>query len=77
MKTKKCKVIRNGEKIEMVYEDICNALGFIASSHFVEITTRGTITFTLGKPYEIRNLLAAVKDNGFKPAKSLISSANL
>ena len=77
MKTKKCKVIRNGEKIEMVYEDICNALGFIASSNFVEITTRGTITFTLGKPYEIRNLLASVKDNCFKPAKSLISSAKL
>ena len=75
MKTKKCKVIRNGEKIEMVYEDICNALGFIASSHFVEITTRGTITFTLGKPYEIRSLLAEVKDNGFKPSKSLVNAA--
>ena len=75
MKTKKYKVIRNGEKIEMNYDDICNTLGFIPYVNFVYVTTRGTISFTLGTPNEIRSLLAEVKDNGFKPSKSLVNAA--
>lgn len=71
MEMKKYKVIRNCKKIEMSYEDICHELGFIADAEFVKVTTRGTITFTLGKPHEIRSLLAAVKANGFEPSKSL------
>lgn len=77
MKTKKYKVIRNGEKIEMSYEDVCHELEFIADVQFVKITTRGTITFTAGKPDWVRSLLAAVKAKGFKPAKSLIYCATL
>lgn len=74
MKTRKYKVIRNDERIEMVYEDICHALGFIADVEFVKVTTRGTITFTVGTPSEVRSLLSAVKGNGFIPAKSLLDA---
>ena len=74
MKTRKYKVIRNNEKIEMIYEDICHALGFIADVEFVKVTTHGTITFTVGSPNEVRSLLSAVKGNGFKPAKSLLDA---
>ena len=74
METKKYKVIRDGEKIEMSYEDVCHTLGFIPYVNFVKVTTRGTITFTIGKPCEIRSLLVAVKANGFKPAKSLLDA---
>lgn len=67
-------VIKNGEKKQMSYEEICKELGFIASSNFVKVTTRGTITFRLGKPDEIRALYKSVEDCGFKPAASLIET---
>lgn len=67
-------VIKNGEKKQMSYEEICKELGFIASSNFVKVTTRGTITFRLGKPYEIRALLNAVEECGFKPAAYLVKT---
>lgn len=65
------KVIKNGEKVEMTYAEVCKDLGFIANVKFVKITTRGTITFTLGTPSEIRALDRAVEVKGYKPARSL------
>jgi hypothetical protein len=57
------------------YESICRELGFIPDVHFVEITNRGTITFTAGKPQEVKALLQAVRNCGYIPAKSLIKAA--
>lgn len=67
-------VIKNGEKKQMSYEEICKELGFIAACKFVKVTTRGTISFSVGKPDEIRALLNAVVKNGFKPAASLVET---
>lgn len=67
-------VIQNGEKKQMSYEEICKELGFIAACEFVKITNRGTITFTLGKPDEVRALYKSVLDCGFKPAASLLKT---
>lgn len=61
----------NGTVREESYEEVCENLGFIAEVHFVKITTRGTITFTCGKPEEIRALRQACRENGYKMAKSL------
>lgn len=66
------KVIKNGNKVEMSYEEVCAELGFIASVHFVKVTSAGTIGYTVGKPYEINALRAAVKANGYKASKSLL-----
>ena len=65
------KVIKNGNKVEMEYSDICKELGFVPESHFVEVTNRGTITFTVGKPDEIKDLYKAVADNGYKVSAKL------
>ena len=57
------------------YDAICHELGFIPSVHFVEITNRGTITYTCGKPQEIRALYKAVIDHGYQPSKNLEEAA--
>lgn len=57
------------------YREICEELGFNANVHFVKITNRGTISFTCGKPQEIKALLKAVTNCGYKPAKNLIDAA--
>lgn len=67
-------VIKNGEKKQMSYEEICKELGFSASSSFVKITNRGTISFSVGKPDEIRALYKSVDEYGFKPSASLIKT---
>jgi hypothetical protein len=54
------------------YEAVCADLGMRAEIKFVEITRAGTITFTCGKPDEIRSLLSATERAGYKPAKSLV-----
>lgn len=64
-------VIKDGEKVEMLYEGICHELGYIPGVEFVKITTRGTISFWLGKPFEIRGLLSDVRSRGFKPSAAL------
>jgi hypothetical protein len=61
-------------KSKASYEEICQRLGMRADIHFVKITSRGTITFTAGKPDEIRALHAAVLRCGMTPAKSLIAA---
>lgn len=65
------KVIKNGNKVEMEYGDICKELGFVSKLHFVDVTNRGTITFTIGKPDEIKELYKAVVDNGYKASAKL------
>lgn len=64
-------VIKNGNKIPMAYEDICKELGFNAACNFVVVTSRGTITFSAGKPDEIRALYAAIIDNGYVASSKL------
>lgn len=64
----------NGERIEKSYEDICNDLDISPDINFVRVTTAGTITFTCGKPSEVRYLLKMCREKGYKPAKSLIEA---
>lgn len=64
-------VIRNGEKSQIIYDVLCHKLGFNPSARFVKITSRGTISFTVGKPDEIKALYNAVISAGYKPAKRL------
>lgn len=64
-------IVKNGEKIEMTYDEICHDLGFCPAVRFVDITPRGTVTFTAGRPEEVRALYQAVKDRGYKPAQKL------
>lgn len=56
------------------YDEVCHDLGFEPECGFVEITTRGTITFTCGHPEDIRALYAACLRRGYKPARSLIKA---
>ena len=69
---KRIMVYGDGKK-SMTYEEVCDELGFYSSIHFIKITTRGTITFTLGKPDEIKALYEAVENSKFKMAQSLAS----
>ena len=61
---------------EQKYIGICEKLGIRPEIHFVEITSRGTITFTCGKPDEIRYLLSQCKKAGLTPARSLVKAAS-
>lgn len=58
-------------KMPMTYGEVCQELGFVSDVNFVEVTTRGTITYSLGKPGEIRALRKACREKGFRMAKSL------
>lgn len=61
----------DGATVTLTYEELCKRLGFIPEVEFVELTNAGTITFTVGKPEEIKALYAAVLREGFKPARNL------
>lgn len=76
MKFEKYTVIVNGKKEIKSYEEICRDLGIIASVHFVKPTTACTISFSVGKPDEIKYLLSACRERGYKPSKKLIDAAN-
>lgn len=65
-------VIFNNKHVSMEYIDICMDLGFIPETRFVKVTNRGTITFTVGKPYEIKALYKSVIDHGYKPSGKLV-----
>lgn len=54
------------------YAAICHELGFCPESHFVAVTTRGTISYSLGKPDEIRALYAACVRCGYRPSRGLV-----
>ena len=68
------KVIKNGKPIEMTYEAVCEDLGFIADIHFVKVTNRGTVSFSCGKPNEIRAPRSEVERNGYKPSQALLDA---
>lgn len=60
-----------GATVALTYKELCKRLGFISETEFVELTNAGTVTFSIGKPEEIKALYAAVLRKGFMPAKSL------
>ena len=63
----------DGSTVTITYEELCHDLGFIPSVRFVEVTNRHTVTFTCGKPDEIRALRKACRERGYVAAKSLAS----
>lgn len=65
-------VIFNNKHVSMEYINICMDLGFIPETRFVKVTNRGTITFTVGKPNEIKALYKNVIDHGYKPSGKLV-----
>lgn len=72
------KVKKNdGTVCEMQYNDVCKTLGFIPDIGFVEITNRGTIGFSVGKPSEVKDLLSACRREGYVPSGRLEKAANL
>lgn len=68
-------VIIKEQKAQKAYEDVCHDLGFAPEVQFVKITTRGTISFTCGRPSEVRLLLTACREHGYKPSRALIAAA--
>jgi hypothetical protein len=64
------KVLKNGEKVEMNYKDVCKELGYKPDVNFVKVNNQGYIGFTVGKPDEIRRLYRNVTNKGFTPSKS-------
>lgn len=62
---------QDGSKALMTYDEVCAQLGYQPEAHFVEITTAGTITFTLGRPNEVLELARAVTAAGLVQAASL------
>jgi len=61
----------DGSTREMSYENVCRNLGFDPKVHFVDITHTGQITYTIGRPDELRSLLKACRRLGYIPSKSL------
>ena len=55
----------------MEYTEVCKDLGVNPEIHFVTVTNRGTISFTIGKPDEIKTLRKAVINKGYKPSRKL------
>lgn len=51
-------VTKNGQKVTMTYEALCKEFSWYAQTHFVDIDDQGRITFTLGRPEEVRGLYA-------------------
>ena len=68
------KVIINGTKVDKTYEQVCEDLGFSASSRFIEVYSCGSIGWSLGKPQEIIALRKAVRDLGYRASKALASA---
>ena len=62
-------------KHEIKTAEVAKQLGYNPDVHFVELTTRGTVTFTCGKPEEIQGLLRATLAAGMKPSKNLVAAA--
>lgn len=77
MKAEKIRNIKksDGSTCKMTYNDVCSELGFNASVRFVEITSAGTISFSCGKPQEIKSLLNSVRSNGYIPSTRLVNAA--
>jgi len=58
----------------MTYTEVCEKLGYRSEVNFVVLTNRGTVSFTCGKPEEIRTLLKRVQDAGMKPSRELVQT---
>ena len=65
------KVYKSGHIIDMPYEDICHDLGFAPETHFVEVNRSGSISFSVGKPQEIRHLIRMIKEKGYRMTRDL------
>lgn len=65
------------EKKTMTYEDICNALNISPEVNFVKVTNAGSISFTAGKPVEIRFLHRMCRENGFRVSKDLTNALKM
>lgn len=63
--------LKDGNKVQMTYNDVCELLGYVPETHFIKITTAGTITFTTGKPCEVLRLARAVTEVGLVQSYSL------
>jgi hypothetical protein len=61
----------DGSVVTMSYDNLCHDLGIIPSIRFVAVTSRQTISYTAGKPNEIRYLARMCKEKGYVPAKAL------
>lgn len=61
----------NGSVKEMGYAELCERLGFNADTRFVRITTAQTVSFSLGRPNEIRALKSACEKIGCRMSKKL------
>lgn len=61
----------DGSTIEITYQALCHDLGFIPEVEFVSITTRGTISFPIGRPHEIKALKQACIQKGYVPSAKL------
>jgi hypothetical protein len=57
------------------YQLICEELGFASELNFVAITPGGKISFTSGKPQEIKSLLAAAMQAGYDADPKLKAAA--
>jgi hypothetical protein len=62
-------------KHEVKTAELARKLGFNPDVHFVELTTRGAVSFTCGKPEEIQSLLRATLAAGMTPSKNLVAAA--
>lgn len=61
----------DGTTVTMSYDELCHDLGIIPSIKFVAVTSRQTVSFSAGKPDEIRYLARMCKEKGYVPAKAL------
>lgn len=68
------KVVKNDVVSAMDYAEICKELGFVAETNFVRITSKGTVSYTAGKPEEVKALYASAIKNGYKPSRALAKS---
>ena len=60
----------DGTTVTMSYEDLCHDLGIIPSIKFVAVTSRQTISYTVGKPDEIGYLKSMCRKKGYVMAKA-------
>lgn len=65
------KVNINGQKIQRTYEEVCEDLGFIASIEFVKINSSGNISWTCGRPSEIKALYNACSEKNYGMSQRL------
>lgn len=68
------KVCKNGETVEMTYEEICDDLGFADYIRFVKVNGCGSVSFTCGHREEVAALVKACEDKGYRIAKKMLDA---